>query len=142
MRIVALIALAVAAPAVARAEPPRVRVALDAPEVDAAAKARHADAMRDALLPAAPAEQRLDVAIARLDVDVVGDNVEVCERVRVVVSDARGHMLAIVSAGATVRVPRRQFRANRLDALRGEALADAARRLADSLRTRRAPPTS
>ena len=141
MRIVALVALAVATPVVAAAEP-IIHVAVDAPELDSTAKTRHEHAMRDALAQAAPSAQRLDVAIAKLDVDVVGDNVEVCERVRVVVSDARGKMLAIVSAGATVRVPRRQFRANKLDAIRADALADAARRLAESLRAGTRAPTS
>ena len=82
------------------------------------------------------AERRIDVTLAALDVAPAIGHVALCAELRIVVSDARGKLLAQVATTATLDVPDHAYRAGHLEALRKRVLSEAADGIVRPLRVR------
>jgi hypothetical protein len=145
-----LIALALVALAgIGSAEPARgvtIASASDASgEADPDVRKHNVETMRRVLDPAIAAidaearrleldARQLDVSIVRLELTSDDTKVYIASELRLVISDANGRMLSMISSSATVEVPLPRYRASRLPKLHDQALENASSSLADSVR--------
>lgn len=80
--------------------------------------------------------RQLDVSIARIDVTQEDGKVHVTAEIRVVISDADGRMLSLLSSCASVEVSATAYRPSRLARMRDRALEDASAGIAESVRAK------
>ncbi|MEO8703365.1 MAG: hypothetical protein ABI867_25180 [Kofleriaceae bacterium] len=136
MRIVTLTGVLLLALAGIGEAAPAVRVTLNSNAIGAVERSGHVDRIRTALadaVAAAPADAKhLDVAVTRLSYATVGDEVEVCVELKVIVSTAGDEMRSFASGNARLTVARHGFRVDQLPALRRAVMHDAL----DALRRR------
>lgn len=77
--------------------------------------------------------RQVDVSVVKMDVQTVGNYVEVAVELRLAISDSKGKMLSFLSGGAKAQIPTTKFRPAMLPNLRKEALDGALRGLFDKL---------
>ena len=77
--------------------------------------------------------RNLDLSVVTLEAKAVGNTMEIDAQLRLAISDKQGKMLAFVSGGAKVSVPKRTFESKQLPDLRREALEGAVKGLFDKL---------
>ncbi len=77
--------------------------------------------------------RNLDLSVVTLEATAVGNTMEIDAQLRLAISDKQGKMLAFVSGGAKVSVPKRTFELKQLPDLRREALEGAVKGLFDKL---------
>lgn len=77
--------------------------------------------------------RNLDLSVVSLEAKAVGNTMEIDAQLRLAISDQQGKMLAFVSGGAKVSVPKRTFEVKQLPDLRREALEGAVTGLFDKL---------
>lgn len=77
--------------------------------------------------------RNLDLSVVTLEAKAVGNTMEIDAQLRLAISDKQGKMLAFVSGGAKVSVPKRTFETKQLPDLRREALEGAVKGLFDKL---------
>jgi hypothetical protein len=93
--------------------------------IDAAERTAHEDAIRRAMIAAAPDAKAIDVSVSKLSVVIGKDNVEVSAELKVVVSTTDDQIRSFGSGTARFSVARRQHRPERVPALRRQVLLDA-----------------
>lgn len=119
----------------------------DSGETDVDVRKHHAGNVSDALGPGIAAidaeavrlgldPRQLDISIVRFELTHDDARYYLTTELSVVISDAQGRMLTLQSSCATVEVPARVYRPERLERMRREALDNASSGLADALRVR------
>ncbi len=80
-------------------------------------------------------QRQIDVSVVKMDVQTVGNYVEVAVDLRLAITDNKGKMLSFLSGGAKSQVPTTKFRPAMLPNMRKEALEGALRGIFDKLIT-------
>jgi hypothetical protein len=93
--------------------------------IDAAERAAHENAIRRAMIAAAPDAKTIDVAISKLAVVIGDDKVEISAELKVVVSTSDDQIRSFASGTAKLTLARRQYRPERVAALRRQVIMDA-----------------
>jgi hypothetical protein len=104
---------------------PEVHVCMPPSAIDAVERAAHIDAIKRAMIAAAPDAKTIDVSVAKLSVVIGEKNVEVIAELKVIVSSSDDQIRSYGSGTATFSVARRQYRPARVGALRRQVLLDA-----------------
>ena len=111
----------------ARAEAaPDVHICMDGVSgIDDAERAGHVAAIRRTMTEAAPDVKTIDVAVTKLSVVIGDDKVLVSAELKVIVSTRDDQMQSFGAGTATFTIARRQYRPERVTALRRQVLSDA-----------------
>jgi hypothetical protein len=121
--------LVVLAMGVATAAPrtgPGVYVTLTTASIDDAERTAHVDTIKRGLANHSALENRhVDVTVNRISVTHIGNEVEIVAELTFVLSTTGDHIVSFGNQIAKVRMPRRQFHANKLPALRHEVIDNA-----------------
>jgi hypothetical protein len=80
-------------------------------------------------------QRQIDVSVVKMDVQTVGNYVEVAVDLRLAITDNKGKMISFLSGGAKSQVPTSKFRPAMLPNMRKEALEGALRGIFDKLIT-------
>ena len=104
---------------------PEVHVCMPPTGIDADERAAHIDAIKRAMIAAAPDAKTIDVSVTKLGVVIGETDVEISAELKVIVSTSDDQIRSYGSGTATFSIARRQFRNERAAALRHQVLNDA-----------------
>lgn len=105
---------------------PDVHICMDGLSgIDDAERATHIAEIRRTMADAAPGVKTIDVAVTKLSVVIGDDKVLVSAELRVIVSTRDDQIRSFGAGTATFTIARRQYRPERVAALRHQVLTDA-----------------